>query len=130
LGPFEGAQMAPKWKKTQHKQVYLAHASASIGDYVDPSVRWLVRLSPYHFSAFFSAVCGWNYLKFGRDLHVDLLFQFLLFFFLNSSSNSSFSSAFYSEIEFVYIFIAHSEMDAFCLLTQFNNLKSNLITKD
>jgi hypothetical protein len=36
-------------------------------------------------------------LKFGRDLHVDLLFQFLLFFFLSSSSFSSFSS-FSSEI--------------------------------
>jgi hypothetical protein len=29
-----------------------------------------------------SAICGWIDLKFGRDLHVDLLFQFLLFFFL------------------------------------------------
>jgi hypothetical protein len=44
-------------------------------------------------SAIFSAVCRWINLKFGRDLHVYLLFQFLFFFFLNSASNSSFSSA-------------------------------------
>ena len=46
-------------------------------------------------SVIFSAVHGRIDLKFGGDLHVDLLFQFLIFFFLNSS-NSSFSS----EIEF------------------------------
>jgi hypothetical protein len=44
-------------------------------------------------SVFFSAVCGQIDLKFGRDLHVDLLFQYLLFFFLSSYSNFSFSSS-------------------------------------
>jgi hypothetical protein len=64
-------------------------------------------------SAFFSAVCRWIDLKFGRDLHVDLLFQFL-FFFLNSSSNSSSSS----EIE-LYIFSKPIlKLDAFCLLNR------------
>jgi hypothetical protein len=47
----------------------------------------------------FSAVCGQIDLKYGGDLHVDLLFQFLLFFVLSSSSNSSFSSSFSSDIK-------------------------------
>ena len=42
---------------------------------VGPSVGPHITLS-----AFFSAVCGWINLKFGRDLHVNLLFQFLSFF--------------------------------------------------
>jgi hypothetical protein len=37
----------------------------------------------------FIAICGQIDLKFGGDLYVDLLFQFLLFFFLSSCSNSS-----------------------------------------
>jgi hypothetical protein len=52
-----------------------------------PSICWfvclLVRLSvrPHiTLNAFFSAVCGRIDLKFGGDLHVDLLFQYLLFF--------------------------------------------------
>jgi hypothetical protein len=50
---------------------------------------------------FFSALCGRIDLKFGRNLHVDLLFQFLLFVFLNSSSNSPFSSSFSSELKLI-----------------------------
>ena len=46
---------------------------------VRPSVGLLV--CPHiTLSAFFSAVCEWINLKFGRDLHVHLLFQFLFFF--------------------------------------------------
>jgi hypothetical protein len=58
---------------------------------VGPSVHPYITLS-----AFFSAVCGRIDLKFGKDLHVDLLFQFLFFFFLNSSKSS-----FSSELEFI-----------------------------
>jgi hypothetical protein len=47
-------------------------------------------------NAIFSAVCGRINLKLGRELHVDLFFQFLLFFFLSCSSNSFFSSSFSS----------------------------------
>jgi hypothetical protein len=102
---------------------------------VRPSVRWLVgwligwSVCPYiTLSAFFSAVCGQIDLKFSRDLHIDLLFQFNFLFFLDSSSNSSFSSFFSSEIDFVYIFIAYSEMDAFYLLTHRDIWWSNLET--
>jgi uncharacterized Fe-S radical SAM superfamily protein PflX len=60
-------------------------------------VRWLV--CPHiTLSAFFSAICRWIDLKFGRHLHVDLLFQFLFCFFLSSSSNYTLSSS-SSEIE-------------------------------
>ena len=54
-------------------------------------VRSFVRSFGPHITlnAFFSAVCRWIDLKFGRDLHVDLLFQFLLLFFLSSSSSFS-----------------------------------------
>jgi hypothetical protein len=57
--------------------------------FVHPLVRllggWLVGLSQYQcMSAFFSAICGQIDLKFGRDLQVDLVFQFL-FFFLGAS---------------------------------------------
>jgi hypothetical protein len=75
-----------------------------------PMDGWSVR--PHiTLSAFFSAVCGLIDLKFGRDLHVDLLFQFLFFFLLNSSSSSSFSSSFSSEkIKFIKILIAQSKI--------------------
>jgi esterase/lipase len=69
--------------------------------FVGLSVGGLVGLSvgPHiTLNVIFSAVCGQIDLKFGRDLYVGLLFQFLLFFFLNSSSNSSFSS----EIKLIY----------------------------
>jgi hypothetical protein len=77
------------------------------------SVGWMIgwMVQPHiTLSAFFSAVCKWIDLKFGRDLHIDLLFQFL-FFFLNSSSNSS------SEIKIIYLKTSSEVLDAFCLLT-------------
>jgi hypothetical protein len=40
----------------------------------------------------FSVICEWIDLKFGRNFHVDLLFQLLLFFLFSfSSKTSSFS---------------------------------------
>ena len=84
---------------------------------VRPSFRPLVGclVCPHiTLSAFFLAVCRWIDLKFDRDLYFDLLFKFLFFFFFLNSSNSSYSS-FSSEIEFVYIFKAHSEI--WCLLS-------------
>jgi hypothetical protein len=81
-----------------------------------PMDGWMVH--PHiTLSVFFSAFCGWIDLKFGRDLHVDLLFQFLFFLFLNSSSNSSFSSfpsSFSSENKFIKIMIAQFKIG--CLL--------------
>jgi hypothetical protein len=68
--------------------VFRHEHSASIRDFVccsvDWSVHWLVRLSPFTLNVIFSAVCGPIDLKFGRDLHVDLFFQFssYSFFFL------------------------------------------------
>jgi hypothetical protein len=63
-------------------------ASKRLYKILRPLVCWLVgwsvgcSVSPHiTLRAFFSAVCGWIDLKFGRDLHVDLLLQFLFFFF-------------------------------------------------
>jgi hypothetical protein len=75
----------------------------AVGWSVGPLVRWSV--GPHiTLNIIFSAVCGQIDLKFGRDLLGDLLFQFLLFFFLSFSSNSSFSpfSSFSSEIKLIY----------------------------
>jgi hypothetical protein len=59
---------------------------------VDPSVCELV--GPHNtLTLTLTLTCGQIDLKFGRDLHVDLLSQFLFFFFLSSSSNSSSSSS-------------------------------------
>jgi hypothetical protein len=77
--------------------------SWSVGRLVGWSVGWLV--GPHiTLNMIFSAICGQVDLKFGRNFHIDLLFQFLFFFFLNSSSNasSSFSSSFFSEIKLIY----------------------------
>jgi hypothetical protein len=82
-------------------------ASASITHYVGLSVGCSIR--PHiTLSAFFSAVCRRIDLKFSRDLHIDLLFQFLFFFFLNSSSSSSFSSKLINVLDYKTI--------ALCLL--------------
>jgi hypothetical protein len=67
-------------------------------------VGWLVGLLVRNYitlNVIFSAVYGRIDLKFGRDLHIDLLFQFLFFFFLSSSSNSF--SSFSSEIKLIYL---------------------------
>jgi hypothetical protein len=69
-------------------------------------------------SAFFLAVCGWIDLKFGRDLHVDLLFQFLFFFFstpplIPPSPPSPPPSP--HEIKSIYILKGYSEIG--CLLS-------------
>jgi hypothetical protein len=66
---------------------------ASITDFVRWSVGGLV-CPKIALNAFFSTVCGRIDRKFGKDLQVDLHFQFLLFFLLSSFFNSfsSFSS--------------------------------------
>jgi heme A synthase len=59
-------------------------------DYIREFVRRSVgRLVGPHITlnVIFSAVCERIDLKFGGDLHVYLLFQFLLFIFLSFSSN-------------------------------------------
>jgi hypothetical protein len=51
--------------------------SASIRDFVCPLVCWSVgpSICPYiTLNLIFSAVCRWITLKFGSNLHVDLLF--------------------------------------------------------
>jgi hypothetical protein len=47
----------------------------SVSPSVGPSICPHITLN-----AFFSAICGRIDLKFGKDLYVDLLFQFLFFF--------------------------------------------------
>ena len=80
---------------------FQVRAGTSIRDFVHWLVCWSVGRSPYCLNAFFSAVSGWIDLKYGRDLHVDCLFQFLLFFFSSSSSSNSsfFSFSFFSSSE-------------------------------
>jgi hypothetical protein len=86
-------------------------------------VRWIVALSvclsiwlsvflsvcpqssKHVLKCYFSAICRWFDLKFGRDLQVNLLFVFLLIFLLSFSYNSSFYS-FSSEFEFCSIYNA------------------------
>jgi hypothetical protein len=53
--------------------------SASIKDFLHPFFGFLVG-SHITLNLIFSAVCGRIDLKFGKDLQIDLLFQFLLFF--------------------------------------------------
>jgi hypothetical protein len=88
--------------------VFRREHSASIKDFVRQFVGRLVGwlLCPHiTLNVIFLAMCRPIDLKFSRDLHVDLLFQFLFFFFLSSSFNSSmssFSSSFSTEIKLIY----------------------------
>jgi hypothetical protein len=70
-------------KRTSGFQVFRREHSASIRDFVCSSVSWSVDPSVHPhitLNVIFSAVCGRIDLKFGKDFHVDLLFQFLLLF--------------------------------------------------
>jgi hypothetical protein len=83
--------------------VFRREPSTSIRDFVCLLVGRLVG-SHITLNVILSAVCGRIDLIFDRDVHVDLLFQFLHFFFLSSYSNFSLSSfsSISSEINSIY----------------------------
>jgi hypothetical protein len=78
--------------------VFRREHSATIRDFV---CWWVGPLVGPHITLniIFSAVCRQIDMTFGR-VHVDFLFQFLLFFFLTNSFLSSFSLS--SEITLIY----------------------------